>query len=312
MINVIERNFKRQISESVELHLSQAQPDMWDKILTVFRETIGKAETSYIAKAKSFDCTDEENNVALATLRRRAWLTFRSKVDEQTADNAILAKLRGNFEERFRYDEHGVPRVWRPDDDIDGVYKRAKDQTLELIPLYSRIKPRNPAVEYTLPSEPADPINSTDEFDFPSTLVVFSDMRALDLSTRFRREADAYFVEAKRSTVSSVAQIPFWMYGVLVVLGWNEAMVVLFNPLYCVALVIALTSAYFIVRLGLVGPLFQISRTVGGEINRQLNNRLREHFSQPALAQPIRTKPIEKAIDDEDMDAKMRRRKMAL
>jgi hypothetical protein len=38
--------------------------------------------------------------------------------------------------------------------------------------------------------------------------------------------------------VSSVAQIPVWMYGMLVVLGWNEAMTVLFNPLYFAGLLV--------------------------------------------------------------------------
>jgi protein SEY1 len=72
---------------------------------------------------------------------------------------------------------------------------------------------------------------------------VFSEIKAVDLTNRFRRDADAYYVEAKRSTVSSVAQIPVWMYGVLIVLGWNEAMVVLFNPLYFAMLLLLLASA---------------------------------------------------------------------
>jgi hypothetical protein len=61
-------------------------------------------------------------------LRKRAWLALRAKIDEQTADQAFLSKLRNHFEERFRYDEGGVPRVWKPDDDIDSAFKQAKDQ----------------------------------------------------------------------------------------------------------------------------------------------------------------------------------------
>jgi hypothetical protein len=146
------------------------------------------------------------------------------------------------FEERFRYDEHGVPRVWRPDDDIDGAFKHAKDGALALLPLYAHIKPAEPKHAFELPSEPADGLGA-EEFDFDSTLVVLTDGRTRELSTRLRRDMDAAFVEAKRSTVSSVAQIPYWMYGVLVVLGWNEAMVVLFNPLYFVMLLVMLVSA---------------------------------------------------------------------
>jgi hypothetical protein len=31
------------------------------------------------------------------------------------------------FEEKFRYDDHGLPRVWKPEDDIDSYFKRAKE-----------------------------------------------------------------------------------------------------------------------------------------------------------------------------------------
>ena len=75
-----------------------------------------------------FNCTEEENSTALSVLRKRAWLALRSKVDEQTADTVFLGKLRNYFEERFRYDEAGTPRVWKPDDDIDGAFRKAKEQ----------------------------------------------------------------------------------------------------------------------------------------------------------------------------------------
>jgi hypothetical protein len=309
MVNLIERNFKRQISEPVELALHKASPDMWDQVLTTFKGTLDKAESTYLTKARSFNCTEEENATALATLRKRAWLALRAKVDEQTADAVILSKLRGHFEERFRYDEHGVPRVWKPDDDIDGAFKKAKDQTLELIPLYSKICPIDSSLEFTLPSD-TPTLSSTDEdFDFPSTLVIFTETKALDLTNKFRRDADAYYVEAKRSTVSSIAQVPYWMYGVLVVLGWNEAMAVLFNPLYFTFLLIALVTAYAIVQLGLVGPLFQVSRTIGYEIQRQASNRLREHFAQPVLAEPVRARPIEDAFENDEVEETVRRRR---
>src|SRR6266851_10486540 len=72
-------------------------------------ESVHKSADLY---GTGFDCTEEEDDEALTTLSRRAWAALRAKIDEQTADNAILTKLRTYFEERFRYDEHGVPRVW--------------------------------------------------------------------------------------------------------------------------------------------------------------------------------------------------------
>lgn len=74
-----------------------------------------------------FNCTPEENEAALTLLRQRSWLAVRSKIDEQTAQSVLLVKLKLLFEDQFRYDDEGVPRVWKPDDDIDAIFKKAKE-----------------------------------------------------------------------------------------------------------------------------------------------------------------------------------------
>ncbi|KAL1753444.1 RHD3/Sey1 [Schizophyllum commune] len=298
MINQIERNFKKQIAEPVDVALTQPAPDMWDKVLKAFRQTLDKAEATYLTKAKSFNCTEEENTTSLATLRKRAWQALRAKVDEHTSDAVFIGKMRAYFEERFRYDEHGVPRVWKPEDDIDSHFKKARDQALELIPLYAKIAPQDSSLQVEVPDEPTDSLTQ-DEFDFEASLTVFTETKTMDLTNKFRKDADAFYVEAKRSTVASVAQIPLWIYGVLVVLGWNEAMAVLFNPMYFTMLLISLVSAYIIIQLGLAGPLFQVLRTITGEVQRQAYARLQEHFSQPAIAQPVRD--AKTAREEEDV-----------
>ncbi|KAF8500510.1 root hair defective 3 GTP-binding protein-domain-containing protein [Russula emetica] len=97
-----------------------------DNVLRTYKDTLANSEHSYLSKARSFDCTDEENDEAIVTLWQRAWAALRAKVDEQTADTAILTKLCTYFEERFCYDEHGVPPVWKPVDDIDGTFKKTR------------------------------------------------------------------------------------------------------------------------------------------------------------------------------------------
>lgn len=75
-----------------------------------------------------FNCTTEENEKAIHAIRIRAWQNMRAKIDEQSADSILLGKLRSHFEERFRYDSNGVPRVWLPGDDIDKAFRTARDQ----------------------------------------------------------------------------------------------------------------------------------------------------------------------------------------
>jgi hypothetical protein len=80
-------------------------------------------------------------------------------------------------------------------------------------------------------------------FDASTAFTLLSPTKLLTLEQRFKREADAAFVEAKRSMVSSVASVPLWMYGALAILGWNEAMAILFNPIYFALMVVGLASA---------------------------------------------------------------------
>ena len=75
-----------------------------------------------------YDCTSEENQAAQQILQARAWLVLRRKLEEQTSDATILNTLRTTFEDRFRYDEQGLPRVWKPEDDIETAFTKAKDE----------------------------------------------------------------------------------------------------------------------------------------------------------------------------------------
>ncbi len=121
--------------------------------------------------------------------------------------------MRTYFEERFHYDEQGVPRVWKSGDDIDGVFKKAKDVTLELISLYAKIVPQ-------------------------LGLVVLSETKALELDARFRREADAHYVDAKRSLVVGIAQIPYWVYVMFVIVR-----MILSKPVFTIMVLILAASA---------------------------------------------------------------------
>lgn len=95
-----------------------------------------------------------------------------------------------------------------------------------------------------MPVLPPPPDNEEDAAPFdPSTaFTLLTPTKMLSLEARFKREADAAYVEAKRSMVTSIAQIPMWMYGALAVLGWNEAMTILFNPLYFAMLLVLAAS----------------------------------------------------------------------
>lgn len=195
-----------------------------------------------------------------------------------------------SFEDRFRYDDAGVPRVWKPRDDIESHYTSAREATIKLIPLFSEIKLTStgsnpPLAEFVGPIPETTYLNSDDDvstpFPSPDEFLILTEAKQVDLTTRFKRTADALYVEAKRSTISSVASIPIYFYALLLALGWNEIWAVLRNPLYFIFIIVLAVVAYVIYTLNLAGPMMRMGNAMmaqGVEIARE---KLREFVDAP-------------------------------
>lgn len=216
-----------------------SETEIWDRIWSVFIKTVQEAERRFTDRAKSFDASSGEVDVGLWRLRRKSWGVLRAKIEEEMMEGNLLLKLRENFEDKFRYDESGVPRIWRPTDDIEGIYTKARESTLTLIPLLSRFQSSHtstppPLDDWigTAPPEatPADeedlaPIGGVDEEEGKSLgeeMLMLSDAKRQDVTTRFKKTADGVYVEAKRSAIGGMTQVPLYFYGLLLALGWNE------------------------------------------------------------------------------------------
>lgn len=217
------------------------EKQLWDRIWSLFTDTVKEAERRFTDRAVSFDASPEEVQVGLWRLRRKSWGVLRAKIEEEMMEGNLLLKLRENFEDKFRYDEAGVPRIWRPTDDIEGVYTKARESTLTLIPLLSKFRrsdtgappPLDIWIGHAPPSVTAadeddlTPIGGVDEEEGTSLeeeTTLLNDAKQQDLTVRFKKAADGVYVEAKRSAIGGMTQVPLYFYVLLLVLGWNEIM----------------------------------------------------------------------------------------
>ncbi|GLA02696.1 dynamin-like GTPase that mediates homotypic ER fusion [Aspergillus niger] len=265
----------------------------WDRVWNVFVETVLDAERRFTDRASSFDASLEEVDVGLWRLRRKSWGVLRAKIDEEMVEGNLLLKLRENFEDKFRYDDAGVPRIWRPTDDIEGIYTRARESTLTLIPLLSRFRlaetsappPLDRWVGHTPSSataadeEDLPPIGGVDEEEGKSLeeeMTILSESKRQELTVRFKKAADGVYVEAKRSAIGGMTQVPLYFYGILLALGWNEIVAVLRNPAYFFLLFVCLVAGYVTYQLNLWGPIMKMTEAASNQALVEGKKRLRE------------------------------------
>ena len=252
----VERWVKSRLAESVGLEFNSlgsgrggsgapeegdkpAEKEIWDRVWRVFTRIVQEAEQRFAARAKSFDASPAEADVGLWRLRRKSWSALKAKIEEEMMEGNLLLKLRENFEDKFRYDEAGVPRIWRPTDDIEGIYTKARESTLTLVPLLSRFQSAHtssppplddwigpvPASVAPADEEDLNPIGGVDEDDGKSLeeeMTILSDAKRQDIIVRFKKTADGVYVEAKRSAIGGMTQVPLYFYAILLALGWNE------------------------------------------------------------------------------------------
>jgi hypothetical protein len=177
----------------------------------------------------------------------------------------LLGDANFSFEDKFRYDEQGIPRIWRPSDDIDGIFKSAREevstllnwliQTLRLIPIFSEVLLSNG-------NHPHLDITPPEDYTEKSFFTLLTTTKQAELTARFKRTADTLYLEAKNSTISSIYRIPAWFYVLLLVLGWNELMAVIRNPILVVLFALMAGGAWLVVQAGLMGPIVKLGNAV--------------------------------------------------
>ncbi|KAK5107655.1 Dynamin-like GTPase that mediates homotypic ER fusion [Meristemomyces frigidus] len=277
----------------VEGQKPATEKDLWDRIWSVFTDTVSHAESRFTDRARSFDASPDEVEVGLWRLRRKSWGALHAKIDEEMMEGNLLLKLRENFEDKFRYDDEGVPRIWRPSDDIEGLYTKARESTIELIPLLTRFRLARtssaPPLDAWIGDAPPN-VTAADEEDLPpiggvdddegktmeDEMTILSDAKAADLSTRFKKTADGVYVEAKRSAIGGVTQVPLYFYGLLLALGWNEIVAVLRNPVYFIFLILLAAGAYVTYTLNLWGPMLRMTNAASSQGLEIFREKLRD------------------------------------
>jgi hypothetical protein len=263
----IEKSALTLLSGIVPTKLNNVREHLWDELSNDLNEVTNNSIQEYKTLIKGYDCSDEELNNNISTIRKACWNIFINLVAEETTDNIILLRLREKFEEIFRYDNAGLPRIWNRNDDIDIFFKKAKDEALALISLFTYVD---------IPEQKIRDITGIKEIE-KQDLTIIDTERSKRLLTKFVREIELQYIDAKRSVVRTTSKVPTWFIILTMILGYNEFLAVIKNPIYLLVAVFSGVTFYALYITNLLKPTLRFSRTVIQDIWLQLQNFIKEN-----------------------------------
>lgn len=278
------KQVKRQLAAKLPAILSSADDNTWDKVQKLLETEIATLLLPFDG-GNDFHLggTAKDNAQGKETVEKAAWAALDAQLKEYTREEWLMARLRARFEDKFRYDAEGLPVVWGQGDDVQGAYIRARDHALLLLPVLSSAKLQDGTVlrkpEYLA-------VDEEDEIDYEELV---DPATVESLRAQFKRFADTAFVDAKRAVAQSATHVPYYMWLIILVLGWNEFMMVLRNPLLVVLLLMLGTGAYLVISMNLAGPVMSVADAMIQKVTEEAKKRAREYL----VEQDNRQAPIE-------------------
>jgi len=107
-------------------------------------------------------------------------------------------------------------------------------------------------------------------------LIIIDDERSKKILNKFIREIELQYIDAKRSVVSSTSKVPAWFIALTMVLGYNEFISVIKNPIYLLVAVVSGVAVYALYVTNLLKPVLRVIRVVIQDIWLQLNAYIQE------------------------------------
>lgn len=291
LVSKITKKFQLRFKEKVIIILSNPSTDSWDKILAYFHELEDKLVKKYIVKGEESDSKfdfllglDENTNKDTgAQIEKALWLKFKDIIHDFITEETVSRILRNKFEDAFKYDSDGTPTLWRSVAQVDSRFTKARTDAVSLLPVLSTAILEEgqeiiPDVDISHKDDQDDEYDEDYDGDIPLHFFghLLSARQQSNISRRLRRETDAIYVDAKRSVIAGQTHIPWWMYVLVVALGWNEITAILRNPALVMLLVIGASILYFAYNMQMLGPMISVGKATLNQAKVVTKKKLRD------------------------------------
>ncbi|KAI3521409.1 hypothetical protein L1887_10874 [Cichorium endivia] len=247
-----ESKLKEGLYGPVEALLEGGSDDTWPAIRKLLHQVTEKAVSEFSFALSGFEMDEEEKEDMINKLKNYARGVVEGKTKEESAK--VLYRMKERFTSIFNHDNDSMPRVWTGKEDIRAITKMARSSSLKLLSVLAaiRLDEENDTIGDTLvlalvdPKKGAisqDPLASSTWEEVPATKTLITPVQCKSLWSQFQRETEYTITQAIASQEANKRNNnwlpPPWAIAAMAVLGFNEFMTLLRNPLWLLVIFVS-------------------------------------------------------------------------
>ncbi|XAR56145.1 hypothetical protein NMG60_11036501 [Bertholletia excelsa] len=268
-LSEIVANFEKQLSQAlaapVESLLDVGGKDTWASIRRLLKRETEATISQFSSAIPGFELDESTSEKLVQNLKDYA----RGVVEKKSREEAgkVLIRMKDRFSTIFNHDSDSMPRVWTGKEDIKTITNDARSASLKLLAvmaairldekpdkienvLFSSLMDRTVA---TIPSQDrstgdsADPLASSSWEEVSPEKTLITPVQCKSIWRQFKAATEYAIIQAisaqEAHKQSSNWLPPPWAILAMIILGFNEFMLLLRNPLYLMVLFVVFLLA---------------------------------------------------------------------
>ncbi|KAL5728778.1 Cell wall protein rhd3 [Ranunculus cassubicifolius] len=249
LTSVYEGKLNKALSEPVEALLDAASDNTWPAIRNLLKRETESAIAGFSGDISGFEMDKTTTDEMLTNIENYAKNVVETKAKEEAG--RVLIRMKDRFSTLFSHDSDSMPRIWTGKEDIRAITKIARSASLKLLSVMAAVRLDDDAdninniltvalVDPTSTTNKSvssfDPLASSTWEDVSSTKTLITPVQCKSLWRQFKAETEysvSQAISAQEANKRNNNWLPPpWAILALVVLGFNEFMTLLRNPLY--------------------------------------------------------------------------------
>ncbi|WCJ39530.1 Protein ROOT HAIR DEFECTIVE 3 [Euphorbia peplus] len=252
LTSLYQEKLNHELLGPVESLLVEANKGTWPKIKRILCQQTESTVSGLSTALAGFDLDEITKEKMLNGLQSYARGTVEAKAKEESG--RVLIHMKERFSTLFSHDSDSIPRVWTGNENIREITKAARSASLKLLSVMVaiRLDDEDDNIEKTLLSalldatggtavkekstQKTDPLASSTWDEIPPAKTLITPVQCKALWRQFKTETEFTVTQAISAQEANKRGNnwlpPPWAILALLVLGFNEFMTLLRNPLY--------------------------------------------------------------------------------